>query len=216
MYEYLDGGEIMPEAKGHKLPVPPQAVREKNRFPRKYQLDCLHKDRSNEHAATFHEVGLKYVKGYADYSRFGRGPILIGPARADASKTAAAIANEILMRYGNRADMTAGWLSGFWMLRMILDAKQMNRSETYTTLRNQMFNHSVLVVDDLLSAVECDGGKSFMETVYAFRYDHRLPTITTLSTPEAGCDTGPLIDRAFGKKFRERLSLTTTDLVAKI
>lgn len=217
MYELVDGREILgPEAAGMKLPVPPQEIRERVRLPRKYHYDCLHKDRAEEYATSYRDLAIRYVKGFPHYAHFGLGPVFAGPARTGTSKIAAAVSHEILMRYGSAADMTIGWLSGFWTLRMILDAKTLGSKESYVTLRNQMFNHALLVVDDLLSAVDTEGGRNFVETVYAFRADHGLPTVTTITTPEAGSDIEALVQKAYGKGFASRLLEQAKNLTINI
>lgn len=212
MYETVNASLIVRNGTGD-LPVPPQELRERLRFPERYRYECLHPSRAEEYNLEYREAALTYLKQFASHHRFGYGPLFAGPARTGTSRIAAALANEIILRYGPpRADLSAAWLSGFWMLRMILDAKDLGQKEYYSTLRNQMFQISLVVVDDLLSAVEHPGGRALIQTVYAYRWDHQLPTITTVTTPEAGADVGKLIEKAYGKTFKERLALSSRGL----
>jgi DNA replication protein DnaC len=216
MYEYVNGESVRSEWAGRKIPVPPQVLREKLRLPKKYQNSCLHTDVASEYNEVYRERAVEYVKAFSKEGARGRGIVFAGPPRLGSSSAAAALMNEIMMRNLGKADMTASWLSCFYILRMIMDAKSLNRYDMYTSMRNAAFQDDVLVVDNLLAASNVDGGLNFMRTVYSYREDHCLPTITTVTTPEAGMEIGPLIEKVFGKEFTERLKYNTIGFVSKV
>jgi DNA replication protein DnaC len=216
VYEYVDGSEFRPEWRGRKIPVPPQEVRERIRLPKKYQLYTLHQDVKEEYPEVFYSAAVDYVKNFASYAKQGVGPVFAGSVRSGTSRIAAATMNQLVTRFVGQSDVTATWLSGFWVLRMIMDARHFNRSDQYTTLRSQVLTSSIVVVDDLIAGSEIEGGRNFIETVYAYRDDHCLPTITTIPLPDAKADVGRVIEKAYGKKFRERLSLSAKGLFARV
>lgn len=123
--------------------------------------------------------------------------------------------NEIVLRSVGRKDITGSWLSGFYVLRMILDAKAMGHKEQYQSMRNAVLGAETLVVDDLLSAARTVEGKIFLETVYAHRADHGLPTITTVTIPDSKAEVTKLVEKAFGKVFSQRLTAQTRNYRVK-
>jgi DNA replication protein DnaC len=216
MYEFMDGGRFNAEWRGRQIPVPPQEIRERLRFPAKHQFTCLHKDREDELHPEFRQAALTYLKSFEVAGSRGTGILLAGPRRVGASTAASSLANEIILRHVSRKDMTAVWLSCFYVLRMALDAKDFRHSEAYSKMRKDFMKSDILVVDDLAASVDIIGGKSFVESVYSYRDDHNLPTITTVTLPEAGTDLGDFLSKTIGKTFTDRLRENCRGYVVKL
>ncbi len=216
MYETIDGGRFNLAWAGQQMPVPPQDVRERLRFPAKHQFTCLHKDREQEFNPDFRATALTYLKSFDNAGSRGAGIMFAGPRRTGASSVASALTNEIVLRNMTRRDMTAVWLSCFYVLRMALDAKDLRLTESYSKMRKDFWKADLLVVDDLTASVDLPGGKSFVEGVYAYRDDHNLPTITTVTLPEAGTNLGDFLNKTIGKTFADRLRESCKGYVTKL
>jgi DNA replication protein DnaC len=215
VYEYTDGSHLQGSWAGKQVPVPPQKVRSRLRLPSKYALATLAPVLADTYNPVFYQVARKYLANWPAYSSKGQGPIFVGPARSGSSYVAAALSNEIASRSQAKslADIQMSWLSCFWILRMIQDARDLGRQEMYTSLRDSMLKSDLVVVDDLLAAKEVQGGVGFIHTVYAYRYDHNLPIITTITTENNGY--WQEVEAIYGKSFVQRLRMTSEGFIAR-
>jgi DNA replication protein DnaC len=215
VYEYTDGARLQPSWAGRQVPVPPQRVRSRLRLPLKYALATLAPVLAETYNTVFYQTARKYLTNWPTYSAKGLGPLFVGPARSGTSYVAAALSNEIASRsqVKSLADIQMSWLSCFWILRMIQDARDLGRQEMYTSLRDSMLKNDLVVVDDLLAAKEVTGGVQFIHTVYAYRYDHNLPVITTITTENNGF--WQEVEAIYGKSFVQRLRMTTEGFVGR-
>src|SRR3954467_15997804 len=216
LYEYTDGCKLRPEWKGTEVPVPPQEIRSRLRLPSKYALATLAPQLAKTFPAIHYQIARKYLTNWPAYRGKGMGPLFVGPARSGTSWVAAALSNEIALRsqIKSLADIQMSWLSCFWILRIIIDARVMGRHVQYPSLRDCMLKKDLVVVDDLLAAKELEGGVSFTHPVYAYRYDHNLPIITTVTTENENFMKE--IETIYGKSFVQRLRMTTEAFVARV
>jgi DNA replication protein DnaC len=215
LYEYTDGARVSEGLRGQQVPIPTQEIRERLRLPAKYALASLAPEVLDTYNPVYRATVTAYLSAWPSYRARGLGPLLVGGMRTGASYIAAALANEIVTRSMAKryADLNVSWLSCFWVLRLIQDARDLSRQDTYPALRDAMYKHDLLVVDDLLAAEHVPGGVPFMHTVYARRYDQNLPTVTTLTVPD-GKNWQREVTRVYGHNFLDRLQLSTSGLVA--
>lgn len=215
-YEFVPGYVVHPDWTGReKVPIPPQSIRERLRLPARYALATLSPELKDTYSTGLYDTAYEYLRRWPSYLQRGMGPVFVGPTGCGTSWTAAALANEIVTHCGNGSlDVTCSWLSTFWMLRLILDHKDTKNFDAYSTLRNNMLHHKLVVVDDLLGAKSVDGGIPFMHMIYATRYDAGLPTITTISTESS--DVWRDIQNIYGRNFVERLRATSTGLFVQV
>ncbi len=210
-YEFLQGIKVHPDWRDREaVPVPPQKIRAKLKIPARYTMATLASAVEDTYRPSYYNGALEFLKNWPAYQDRGMGPIFVGKAGMGTSWVAAALANEITMRSEGVQDITVNWLSGFWMLQVILDHREW-KSEGYHTLRNAMFKNDLIIVDDLLSAEHIPGGVAFMHTVYASRYDNGLSTITTITSSTS--DYMGEVKRVYGKNFVERLQATSNGLI---
>jgi DNA replication protein DnaC len=145
-----------------KVPVPPQHIRERLRFPARYAMATLAAEVADTYPPNLYNGARDYLVNWPTFYQRGMGPIFAGRAGSGTSWTAAALANEIVLRSQGVKDITASWLSTSWMLKIILDYRDLKHSEGYNNLRNNMMKHELIVVDDLLAAGHVEGGGPFL------------------------------------------------------
>jgi DNA replication protein DnaC len=194
----------------------PQDVRQRLRLPAKYAMATLAPEVRDTYNEELYQGVTRYLAAFPAIHTAGVGPLLAGPPHSGTSWAAAALANEIVLRsQANRfADIQVSWLSCFWVLRLIQDARDLSRTDTYVGLRDAMLKNDLVVVDDLLAAAEVPGGVPFIHTVFAYRYDHNLPTITTVTT--SASSPFPEIAKVYGRNFRDRLVETTDAYLVRV
>lgn len=177
-YEYVDGSVIASEYAGHQMPIPPTWVREWAKVPSKVQYACLANELEDFYRG-YREPLVNYVKGWVQHVQYGHGLLIAGPLPSRMRTwMAAAVVNEIVMRFGPRMGLACAWFSIPRGLPLVLDARA-RQSEEYLGMRNRFLNAKLLLVEGLDAVSRLDDGKWFIEMLYDHRYNFQLPTITT-------------------------------------
>jgi hypothetical protein len=187
-YERADGGIVAEAWKGKDIPVPPAWVKQFTTLPRGTEAATLAKELSNAFPKSVRDVLVRYVKEWPRVLEFGHHLVLIGPRATWKRRqwAAAATANEIIMRYAPRSDVTQQFLS-VPLLRGLLPYKK-NRFDHYAAFRSKILGAKLLVVEDPLNLQADSEERWFMDDLYQIRANNKLPTITTFA--QASKDEG--------------------------
>lgn len=179
-YEVVAGEIISPAWKGKEVPVPPEWVRNYATVTERYKYACLAKELEDYYPTEVREKLVEYVKNWPEIRQLGQDMVIAGNVpHVRRVWTAAAVMNEIIMRFGPRMNLTTSWLSVRSGLSWLLDAKD-RRAEEYVAFRNRALHAKLLLVDNPLLARRGTDGGWFIQALYEHRFEHRLPTISTL------------------------------------
>jgi hypothetical protein len=213
-YEMIEGFKVNPKWNADLVPVTPAWVRDKVVLPRKLQYATFARELSYHYVPEIYETGRRYVSSqkWPFAKAHGHGPVLIGPPGTSKTWAAAAMLNEITLRYSEHYDISTAWISTFWTLPLILDARHFKNEDKFYYLRNKAHDAEIIVVDDLLAAGDVEGGRNFIWSLYEYRNQHQKPTITTVtSKAKDQDDVWRSIEKIFGKFFAVKLKETSAE-----
>lgn len=214
-YEYVPGESVSPDWKGRSVPIPPRWVREKVVLPRKLAPATLARDVEDGYLDSVLPLARTYVSSFPHYRAYGMGPVIVGRSGAGKTWTAAALLNEITLRYAGVYDLSTAWISTFYSIPQLLDARSTGESEKYFFLRNRFHQADLVVVDNLLAAAKVEGGKQAIWSLYDYRDQHQLPTITTIDvTYSDQAKVWDRIEKSFGRYLVHKLRSNSEGLVA--
>ena len=181
-YDYIDGGRIRREWAGHKTPIPPRWVRDRLRLPQSLQYACLSKDLDDVYPEETRAGLVKYVAEWPENREYGTDLLIGGRGHyLRQSWAAAAVLNEINMRYAQFSDVASMWFSTQAM-GWVMENKQKG-SESYASLKTKLYRAKLLVVQGIMRVPPSDEGvRWWLLELLEHRAKERLPTITTFHT----------------------------------
>lgn len=205
MYERIDGSFAVEGWDGIAIPVPPAEVRDRLMLPSRYAYATLHEEVAEPYKKGVLTVCRKYVEQFGDASFYGKWLTLAGTSGAGKTWGAAAVVNEIVMRFAADRQFDVYWLPVAWELPKLFDFRTFQQREEYGQMRRRIMGCDLLVVDDLLHAAEYSMVKEFLFGVYDYRHQHRKPILTTMNG-DVRPDDWSVVEQAFNGPFARRLA----------
>jgi hypothetical protein len=180
-YERVDGAEINPRLDARKnVPVPPKWVRDRVSVPHDCEWATLSNELLDFYPPHIRDCLVKYVKDWRVNQRVGDSVLINGPASYRTRIwAAAAVVNEVVMRYSQFGNISTKWINVGMIKRLVMMDKR--KDPEYPAYWNQFLNAGLLLVIDPSRAITYDW--IHLETLYENRLEKRLPTITTFTTP---------------------------------
>lgn len=209
-YEWVDGETFRPDLEGRTIPIPPKWVRDRVNLPfPNATLSAAVEDFYDQKAR---EILVSYIKDWPSVLQYGKHLVIAGGGNYKARTWAAsAVMNEIIMRYGATQDISAGWI-GNASLAYLMDARG-RKDESYHLIKNKVLRTRLLLVEDPSRNSMDQDVRFFLNALYEYRDDKKLPTITTL--PVTVQDDFKKMKAAMGVYLTELLS-TNVDYIVNL
>lgn len=175
----MDGALVHPRWAGREVPVPPEWVRRWSDVPERSKLACLAAELEPALDPKVRSRLVEYVKVWPEMLRTGQSVVIAGHGSPRGREwCAAGLVNEIVRNYATTSAMSAAWTTPR-QLQLILDGRQSN-PEFFNQIKAKLCTAKLLMFANPMSIPERWEHRWFLEHVYDHRYNHRLPTVTTL------------------------------------
>lgn len=182
-YERSLGEALGPKFSNIEVPVPPQWVQKFAHVPRGCETACLAKELEDIYPPAARDVMVEYVKSWDEVKRHGYHLVLGGISGTYKRRmwAASAVANELVMRYGQTHDLSVTWES-VMSIRHAMQARKDNY-EVYNTMYKRVMKSKLLLMLEPTRVTRGSDEWYMIEDIYMARGDNLLPTITTIADP---------------------------------
>lgn len=140
---------------------------------------------------------MDYVRYWPVYQRYGNDLFLAGYKEHILSYMAAAVVNEVVMRYAPVADVSCFWFNVRNGLPWALDVRKNSYTE-HATFKNRLTTSSLLWVENPLDVIP--EGTFFLDSIYQTRLDALRPTISTFVFSKDSLPQEQVVQK-LGKRF---------------
>lgn len=211
-HEMVEGKLISPKlARMEEVPVPPQWVRNQVKVPQNCEWATLAKKVAHFYPPAVREVLVEYVLNWRVNQRLGASVLIAGRAPYnERAWAAAAVMNEIVMRYSVFGNISTAWVNMSGMQRILQMQEQ--RDSDYSGMWERIKNVALLLIIDPMR-IKREVKSPHLEVIYEDRLLKRLPTITTFTTPIVDDDWSE-VEKNLGEFITEAIQEPTKGYVA--
>lgn len=182
-YDRAPGTFLGPSFADREVPVPPAWVKEFVDVPQGCENACVARELESIYPPEARDTFVRYIKSWWEVREHGHHLVIGGTGGTYKRRqwAAAAVANEIAMRFGQQADLSISWCRPEGA-RHALNARK-DSYEVYNQMYKRFMNSTLLLMLDPDRVAKGSDEWYLIEDIYMERGSKLLPTITSISDP---------------------------------